>query len=131
LSNPKPLKQNRYHEVFESGKIKARDIEAMRRDTPPLIKRAQIDMIRVLAKAPNSEAFMKRIPDAVEILRGYVERLRKRDVDVQDLIIAKQLSMHPARYAHDVFQAIAAKQLLKEGVEVSKSQLNQTTSKAS
>jgi len=74
---------------------------------------------------------MKRIPDAVEILRGYVERLRKRDVDVQDLIIAKQLSMHPARYAHDVFQAIAAKQLLKEGVEVSKSQLNQTTSKAS
>ena len=60
-----------------------------------------------------------------------MERLRKRDVDVQDLIIAKQLSMHPARYAHDVFQAIAAKQLLKEGVEVSKSQLNQTTSKAS
>ncbi len=38
---------------------------------------------------------------------------------MRDLIIAKQLSMHPDRYAHDVFQAIAAKQLLKEGIEVS------------
>jgi len=110
---------NRYFGVFESGKIKVRGIEAVRRDTPPFIRRAQMDMIRVLAKAPNSEAFRKRIPEAVEVLRGYVEKLRKRDVDVRDLIIAKRLSMHPDRYAHDVFQAIAAKQLLKEGIEVS------------
>jgi DNA polymerase elongation subunit (family B) len=27
--------------------------------------------------------------------------------------------MHPDRYAHDVFQAIAAKQLMKQGIEVS------------
>jgi DNA polymerase-2 len=110
---------NRYYGVFESGKIKVRGIEAVRRDTPPFIKKAQTDMIRVLAKARNSEAFMKRIPESVEVLRGYVEKLRKRAVDVLDLIIAKQLSMHPDRYAHDVFQAIAAKQLMKEGIEVS------------
>ncbi|MFQ6077424.1 MAG: DNA polymerase domain-containing protein, partial [Candidatus Bathyarchaeia archaeon] len=99
---------NRYYGVFESGKIKARGIEAVRRDTPPYIRKAQMDMIRALAKAPNSEAFRKRIPESLEVLRDYVERLRKRDVDVRDLIIAKQLSMHPDRYAHDVFQAIAA-----------------------
>jgi len=110
---------NRYYGVFESGKIKVRGIEAVRRDTPSFIRRAQMDMITVLAKAPNSEAFMKRIPESVEVLRGYVEKLMKRDVDVRDLIIVKQLSMHPDRYAHDVFQAIAAKQLLKEGIEVS------------
>jgi DNA polymerase elongation subunit (family B) len=110
---------NRYYGVFESGKIKVRGIEAVRRDTPLFIRRAQVDMIRVLAKAPNSEAFMKRIPESVEVLRGYVEKLRKRDVDVQYLIIAKQLSMHPDRYAHDVFQAIGAKQLMKQGIEVS------------
>lgn len=109
---------NRYYGVFESGKIKVRGVEAVRRDTPLFIRRAQVDMMRVLAKAPNSEAFMKWIPESVEVLRGYVEKLRKRDVDVQDLIIAKQLSMHPDRYAHDVFQAIAAKQLMKQGIEV-------------
>jgi DNA polymerase elongation subunit (family B) len=110
---------NRYYGVFESGKIKVRGIEAVRRDTPPFIKSAQMDMIRVLAKAPNSEAFMKRIPEAVEVLRDYVEKLRKRDIDMRDLIICKQLSMHPERYTHDVFQAIAAKQLMKQGIEVS------------
>jgi len=110
---------NRYYGVFESGKTKVRGIEAVRRDTPPFIRKAQMNMIRVLAKAPNSEAFIKRIPESLEVLRSYVERLRKGDVDVQDLIIAKQLSMHPDSYAHDVFQAIAAKQLMKEGVEVS------------
>jgi DNA polymerase-2 len=113
---------NRYYGVFESGKIKVRGIEAVRRDTPPFIKKAQMDMIGVLAKARSSEAFLKRIPEAVEVLRGYVEKLRKRDVDVHDLIIAKRLSLHPDRYAHDVFQAIAAKQLMKEGIEVSAGQ---------
>jgi len=38
---------------------------------------------------------------------------------VQDLIIAKQLSMHPDRYAHEIFQAIAARQLMRESIEVS------------
>lgn len=110
---------NRYYGVFESGKIKVRGIEAVRRDTPLFIKRVQMDMIRVLAKASNSEAFIMRVSEAVEVLRSYVTRLKKRDVDVRDLIIAKQLSMCPDKYAHDVFQAIAARQLMREGIEVS------------
>jgi len=109
---------NRYYGVFDSAKIKVRGIEAVRRDTPPFVKRAQMDMIRVLARASNSEGVVKRIPDSVEVLRGYVEKLRKRGVDARDLIVSKQLSMHPDRYAHDVFQAIAAKQLMREGLEV-------------
>ena len=89
--------------------------------TPRLIEKAQRDMIRVLAKASNSEIFVKKIPEAIEVLRGYVERIR-RDGDIRDLIIAKQLSMHPDRYAYDVFQTIAAKQLMKEGMEISAGQ---------
>jgi len=110
---------NRYFGVFESGKIKVRGIEAVRRDTPQFIRKAQMDMIRILAKAPNSKAVRQRISESVKVLRDYVEKLRKREVDVRDLFITKQLSMHPDRYVHDVFQAIAAKQLLKEGIEVS------------
>jgi len=113
---------NRYYGVFESGKIKVRGIEAVRRDTPPFIRSAQIDMIKVLAKASTSEAFMKKISESVEVLRGYVEKLRRREVNVGELIISKHLSMHPDRYVHDVFQAIAAKQLMMEGVEVSAGQ---------
>ncbi len=110
---------NRYYGVFESGKVKVRGVEAVRRDTAPFVRRAQLDMIGVLAKARNSEAVRRRIDDAVEVLRGYVERLRKRDVDVWDLVVSRRLSMRPDRYVHDVFQAVAAKQLMREGIEVS------------
>jgi len=113
---------NRYYGVFESGKIKVRGIEAVRRDTPPFIRDAQMDMIKVLAKAPNIEAFRHRISNSVEVLRGYVEKLMKGDVDRGDLFIAKQLSMRPNRYVHNVFQAIAAKQLIKASMEVSAGQ---------
>lgn len=110
---------NRYYGVFDSGKIKVRGIEAVRRDTPPFIKAAQMDMIRALAKAPNSSAFRSRIPKSLEVLSSYLKKLRDCDVDLQDLIITKRLSMHPDKYAHDVFQVITARQLMKEGVEIS------------
>jgi DNA polymerase elongation subunit (family B) len=109
---------NRYYGVFESGKIKVRGIEAVRRDTPPYFKEAQMDMIRVLAKAPNSEAFKGSIEESVDVLKGYVEQVRKKDVDARDLTVSKRLSMHPNKYTHHVFQAIAARQLMKEGIEI-------------
>ena len=113
---------NRYYGVFESGRIKVRGIEAVRRDTPPFIKNAQIAMVQELAMAPNSEVFREKISDSVEVLEDYVEKLMTRKVDRQDLIIAKHLSKHPNEYSHDVFQAIAAKQLITAGVEVSAGQ---------
>ncbi|UCE28571.1 MAG: hypothetical protein JSV85_04630 [Candidatus Bathyarchaeota archaeon] len=110
---------NRYYGVFDSGEIKVRGIEAVRRDTPPFIREAQMDMIRVLAKAQDSKGFLNRIPESLEILRGYLENLKDINVDFQDLIISKRLSMNPDNYVHDVFQAIAARQLMKEGIEIS------------
>ena len=110
---------NRYYGVFETGKIKVRGIEAVRGDTPPFIRRAQLDMVKVLAKASNSEEFKEKIPKSVEVLRDHVEKLKSSNVDIQDLIIARHLSKNPGRYSHDVFQAVAARQLMKEGVEIS------------
>ena len=109
---------NRYYGVFESGRIKMRGIEAVRKDSPVIVKEAQHDMIKVLAEASNSKEFMDKIPESIECLRSHMEKLLRRDIDIQDLIITKQLSMHPDRYTHDVFQAIAAKQLIKEGMEI-------------
>jgi len=51
--------------VFESGKIKARGIKAVRPDTPPLIKSTQMDMIRVLAKAPQLRGVHKEDSEGV------------------------------------------------------------------
>ena len=113
---------NRYYGVFENGKIKVRGIEARRRDTPNFIRDAQLDMVKVLGKAVNSNSFMVRLPEALSVLKSYGKRLVEGEVAVQDLFVAKQLSMGPREYVHNVFQAIAAMQLLSEGIEVSAGQ---------
>jgi len=109
---------NRYYGVFEDGRIKMRGIETRRGDTPPFIEKMQIEMIKVLAKASSYEEFLSRIPIALGVLKQYVEKLASRSVDVQELLIAKRLSKHPSGYAHDVFQAIAARQLMTAGFDV-------------
>jgi len=110
---------NRYYGVFETDKIKMRGIEARRGDTPNFISEAQIEMIKVLAKSKDFEDFLAKIPIALNVLREYATRLISNQISVQDLLITKRLSKYPSGYSHDVFQAIAAKQLEKAGFDVS------------
>ena len=113
---------NRYYGVFDSGKIKVRGIEVRKSDTPKLVHDAQVDMIKILAKAHNSREFLNLISEALNVLREYVKKLVDGKVPVEDLLIAKRLSSNPSEYTHDVLQVIAARQLVKEGVDVSAGQ---------
>ena len=113
---------NRYYGALKNGKIKVRGIEYRRRDAPPIIKQCQHDLINYLAPARNREEFIARLPGALHLVRGYVNRLRDGRVDPQELMITKQLSKDPAEYEHNVVQAIAAKRLAHEGVKISAGQ---------
>ena len=113
---------NRYYGVFRSGKVKVRGIEYRRRDTPPIIKHCQRDLINHLAPARSRDEFLARLPGALDLVRGYVDRLRDGRVDAQELMITKQLSKEPAEYQHNVTQAMAAKRLVHEGVQISAGQ---------
>jgi DNA polymerase elongation subunit (family B) len=109
---------NRYYGVFEDGRIKMRGIEARRGDTPPFIEKAQVEMIKVLAKSSDFEGFLKRVPEALSVLKDYASKLVRGQINVGDLLISKRLAKHPSDYMHDVFQAIAANQLLTAGFDV-------------
>jgi DNA polymerase elongation subunit (family B) len=109
---------NRFYGVFEGGRIKIRGIEARRSDTPQFISKPQIDMINKLASARSYESFKEKIPEALGVLADYADKLIRQQVDVSDLLITKRLSKSPSQYTHNVFQAIAAKQLEKAGFEV-------------
>lgn len=76
----------------DDGTIKVRGIEVQRRDTPKFVCEAQMDMIRMLATADNSEEFITKIPDALNVVRAYRQRLLDGDVPIWDLIISKRLS---------------------------------------
>jgi DNA polymerase elongation subunit (family B) len=104
--------------VLENGDVKLRGIEARRGDTPVFIVEAQMELIRKLAGATNLEGFKERIPDALGVLRDYAGRLIDGEVNSGKLLVAKRISKEPLNYSHDIFQAIAAKQLEKAGFEV-------------
>jgi DNA polymerase elongation subunit (family B) len=109
---------NRYYGTMENGKIKVRGIEVRRRDTPRFVYDAQMDMIKVLASAGNSKEFMKKIPEALKVVKDCRLRLLDGDVPIGDLIVTKHMSKHPKKYRQHVSQVIAAEQLIKEGAEV-------------
>lgn len=113
---------NRYYGVFRNGKIKMRGIEYRRRDAPPIIKQCQRDMIDCLASARSREEFLMRLPDALRLVRQYIDRLQNGRADSEELLITKQLSKDPSEYKHNVVQAIAAKQLVHEGMQISAGQ---------
>ena len=108
---------NRYYGVKKDGEIKVRGIEIRRRDTPKILYDVQMEMIKVLATARNAEAFRQKIPDALEVVKKYRKRILDREVPTQDLIVTKRLSKNPEGYQKRVSQLIAAKQLLKAGIE--------------
>jgi len=109
---------NRYCGVMENGKIKVRGLEVRRRDTPRFIFDAQTEMIKKLASANNTTELIKKIPEALEIVRNYRQKLLEGEVSIWDLIVTKRMSKNPKRYTQHVSQVIAAEQLIKEGAEI-------------
>ena len=113
---------NRYYGVFERGGVKVRGIEYRRRDAPTFIKNCQLNVINYLAAAQNRAEFFTLLPGVFQLVRDYVRKLSSGQVNVKDLLITKQLSKNPSEYKHKVVQAIAAKQLVHAGGQVSAGQ---------
>jgi DNA polymerase-2 len=109
---------NRYFGVMENGKVKIRGLEVRRRDTPGFIFDAQTEMINVLASANNSVELQRKIPEVLNVLKAYKQRLLNCEVPISDLIVTKHMSKKPQNYKQHVSQVIVAQQLSKQGVEV-------------
>jgi DNA polymerase, archaea type len=109
---------NRYYGVMESGKLKVRGIEVRKHDTPRFVYNAQMEMIEVFSAANNSSDFMHKIPEAINVVKAYRQKLINGEVSIEDLIVSKHLSKNPKHYKQHVSQVISAQQLIKEGSEV-------------
>ena len=110
---------NRYIGIFEDGEIKMRGIETRRRDTPPFIVAAQMEMLKVLASAESRQELTSLVDQVIQVACAYADALRSGQVPYQDLVITKRLSRDPTAYSKDTLLAIAAKELLGAGVELS------------
>jgi DNA polymerase, archaea type len=113
--NPTVSVLNRYYGVFQDGTIKARGIEVRRHDTPEIVNKCQTEMLGILSEAKDSHEFMEAIPRALRVLKDYASRLKTGSIQLDDLVIEKNLSKEPGEYTNMVPQAIAARHFTKEG----------------
>ena len=109
---------NRYFGVRQDGTLKVRGIELRKHDTPKVVENCQREMLNVFGKASCSLEFRSLVPTALLILEKYVRLVMNGSVSAQDLVITKSLSKTPPEYTNLVPQAVAARQLAREGGRV-------------
>jgi len=72
-----------------------------------------------LAFPRDREEFLMRLPGALRLVQGCVDRQWHGRVGIEGLLMTKQLSRDSAEYEHKVAQALAAKQLVQEDIQTS------------
>lgn len=113
---------NSYFGVFQDRTIKARGIEARRRDTPPFIAQMQREMLEILARAPTADELHEYIPISSAVVERTIKDLRENLIPVEDLLITKKLSRDLENYRTPSQAARAAMQLVKAGRHISAGQ---------
>jgi DNA polymerase-2 len=108
---------NRYYGVFQDGSLKVRGIEARRRDTPPFIAEAQMEMLEILAQAPSAQDLPEYLPRAYACLQRRLEQLRRGEAPIEKLLAALRLSRELEDYRTPSPAARAAVQLQQIGKE--------------
>ena len=109
---------NRYFGVFQDGSLKVRGIEARRRDTPPFIAEAQMELLELLAQAPEAAALPGCLPGAIQLLRRKLRLLRSGRVPLEKLLVSQKLSRSLEEYRTPSPAARAAAQLAAAGKTV-------------
>ncbi|MCS6787722.1 MAG: hypothetical protein NZ733_00300 [Aigarchaeota archaeon] len=119
-SKSSPLRpvNGRYFGFRTDGRAKFRGIEARRSDTPPLVARMQLEMLEVLSRVEAPQDLPRAVEECFGVLRRYERDLVLGRVGVEDLVVTVRLSRDPFGYFNRVRQAVAARRLLRMGVEV-------------
>jgi DNA polymerase-2 len=108
----------RYFGVFTDGSLKVRGLMCRRRDTPPLVRRAQEAMLTKLAEAASAGELAALKPELAEMAQGFRQRLREGGINPQELVITRVLSQPVADYKVDTPTALAARQLKNAGIHL-------------
>ncbi len=125
---------NHYWGVTYDGKVKVRGIEIRRRDAPKIVKEFQQEIIDTLSSAGSICEFMDFLSIAKQKYKEYCARIDSGDVSPDELTIVNRISKRPEEYKVNSYQAVAARQLKRMGVQIEPGQkvnyiLRNTTAK--
>ncbi len=110
-SNAKRRVLKRYYGLTREGNIVIKGITSVRTDTPPLIKKAQIEAIETTLTLLEKNTPWK-IPEKIsEIYNKYFEMIKEGQVKLSELIIKKKLRKDPSEYRTNQPHVIIAKHI--------------------
>jgi DNA polymerase-2 len=116
--DPRRPVATRYFGAFTDGKLKVRGLACRRRDTPPLVRRAQEALLEKMARADTAEELAALRPELEDLAESFRRRLREGLVRPRDLMITRVLSQPAADYKVDTAVALAARQLERSGIHL-------------
>lgn len=109
---------NRYFGVFRDGSLKVRGVEARRRDAPAFVAETQLQILELLARAPDASGLAVYVPQALALLSRRVAQLHAGNVPLEKLVVGQKLSRELAAYRSPSPAARAAAQLQAAGKAV-------------
>jgi DNA polymerase-2 len=117
--NPRVPVPNRYFGVFQDGSLKMRGIETRRRDTPPFLKKLQLEMLDVLARneLPETPAGLD-LSSVLALLRRRLRQLRAGQIPLDDLLVTHKVSRKLDEFRSQSPAALALAQLQPQGKEL-------------
>ena len=104
--------KKKYALLSESGKIKIRGFETVRRDWCGLTRRLQDKVLRKILNDGDEKGALKLVKDVVG-------KLRARDVNLEDLTIRTKLKRELDEYVAQGPHVVAAKKMVEAGTSVS------------
>ncbi|MCK7481767.1 MAG: hypothetical protein M0C28_34790 [Candidatus Moduliflexus flocculans] len=106
---------NRYFGVFQDGEIKTRGIETRRHDTPEFIRETQMQILEILAKAPNASRLVECLPEIRKLVHGRQAILRSGSIPLEKLIVHQTVSRTLEEFRSPSPVALAMRQLQGAG----------------
>jgi len=113
---------NRYFGIFQNGTIKVRGIEARRHDTPPFIAETQMQILEILARAPDADHLPDCLPAVAMLVKKKIASLRAGRIPLEDLLVSQRLSRELQKYRTPSPAARAAIQLARVGKQTNPGQ---------
>ncbi len=108
--------KKKYALIDENGKLKIRGFETVRRDWCQLARELQSKILELILKQGNEKK-------ALEILKKTIEEVKKRKIDLKQLIIRTGLKKSLDEYKSEGPHVFAAKKMKESGVPVSQGML--------
>ncbi|MGC8538486.1 MAG: DNA-directed DNA polymerase [Candidatus Micrarchaeia archaeon] len=102
--------KKKYALISESGRIKIRGFELVRRDWAKIARDTQMAVLEAILKDGSKEK-------AIEIVRSTIARLRSGNVDLKDLVIHTQLRKGISGYDVKSPELGAAKKAIAKGIK--------------